>query len=114
MYSTAPDLLQLLGALYDGKLLSDDALAKLDTVYWRDEDLTCGDKAGGYAYGGRVRAMSLSGKAEIVLWHTGSNGPSKGRVSRVLADGLTVITLTNTDTSPEETGALIEAVLGRF
>ena len=59
-------------------------------------------------------ALKLGGKAETVLWHTGSNGPSKVWVSRVLTDGLTVITLTNTGTSPEETGALIEGVLGSF
>lgn len=111
MYGTAPDLLALLGALYGGRLLSGDALGRLDTVYWEDEDLTSGTRAGGYAYGGRVRAMKLGGEAEPVLWHTGSNGPSKVRVSRVLSDGLTVITLTNTDVDHEETGALIESVL---
>jgi D-alanyl-D-alanine carboxypeptidase len=105
MYSTAPDLLALLNALYGGRVLSDDALEKLDTIYWEDE---------GYAYGGRVATLELGGETKTVLWHTGSNGPSKTRVSRVLSDGLTVITLTNAGTSPEETGALIERVLESF
>ena len=111
VYSTAPDLLAVLDALYDGRLLSDRALDRLDAVSTEERDLSAGAQAGGYAYGGRVRAMDLGGRIERVLWHTGSNGPSKVRVSRVLSDGLTVITLTNTDVDHEETGALIEHVL---
>lgn len=114
MYSTAPDLLVLLGAVYEGRLVSDLSREKLDAVYSPDSDLSYGGHSGGYAYGGRVRAMELGGKAETVLWHTGSNGPSKTRVSRVLPDGLTVITLTNAGTPPEATGALVEQVLESF
>lgn len=114
VYSTAPDLLALLNALYEGRSLSDDALEKLDTVYWRDGDLSYGSHAGGYAYGGRVRVMELGSDAQRVLWQTGSNGPSKSRVTRVLDNGLTIIALTNAGTSPEETGALSERVLRAF
>lgn len=61
-----------------------------------------------------MTTMNLGGRTESALWLTGSNGPFKSRVSRVLADGLTVITLTNTGTSPEETGDLAERVLESF
>lgn len=114
MYSSAPNLLALFNALYGGLLLSEESLAKLDTVYSKDEDLTYGDHVGGYAYGGRLRAMELGEQVETVLWHTGSNGPSKTRVSSVLSDSLTIITLTNANTSHEETGTLIENVLKSF
>ncbi|MFK7849222.1 MAG: serine hydrolase domain-containing protein [Rhodothermales bacterium] len=105
VYSTAPDLLSLLNALYGGNLLSEDLLARLDKVHVEEEN---------YAYGGRVQTMNLESNQETVIWHTGSNGPSKSRISRVLANGLTVITLTNTGTSPEDTGELSEAVIKSF
>ncbi len=111
MYSTAPELLAVLDALYSGRLLSAASRSALDTVVTEDDDLATSDRPGGYAYGGRVRTMDLGDEPEAVLWHTGSNGPSKARISRVLSDGLTVITLTNAGTSPEETGALTEDVL---
>jgi len=102
IYSTASDLFELLEALYAGAFLSADSLRRLDTIYVEDE---------GYAYGGRIRLLELAGRPQRVLWHTGSNGPSKSRVSRVLSDGTTVITLSNTGASPEQTGALVERVL---
>ena len=111
MYSTARDLLALVDAVYGGRLLSDGSLARLDAVSWRDDDLSTSDRAGGYAYGGRVRAMELGDETQMVLWHGGSNGPSKVRLIRVLSDGTTVVTLTNADVSHEETGELIERVL---
>ena len=111
MYSTAPDLLALVHGVYDGGLLSDRSLAALSTAYTPDDDLGTADRPGGYAYGGRVRTMALGGEPRTVLWHTGSNGPSKVRLSRVLSDGTTVITMTNAGTSPEATGALVEDVL---
>jgi len=58
-----------------------------------------------------VRELDLAGDRQRVIWHSGSNGPSKSRVSRVLADGATVITLSNTGATPEETGDLAEHVL---
>ena len=97
VYSTAPDLLRLLHALYGGSVLSDASLQRLGLE--------------GYAYGGHLARLRLGGSAEPALWLTGSNGPSKARVSRVLSTGLSVITLTNVGVSPEETGALTEAVL---
>ena len=112
VYSTAPDLFAILDALYDGPLLSDRTRRQLDAVTSEDPDLSVGAQAGGYAYGGRVRAMELGDHVERVLWHTGSNGPSKVRVSRVLSDGLTIITLTNAGVDHEATGALVERVLG--
>lgn len=102
LYSTAADLLTLLNGLYSGAVLSEDSLYRLTTIAVDGE---------GYAYGGRVNRMNLGGGAETVLWLTGSNGPFKSRMSRVLTNGLTVITLSNTGTSPEKTGSLTEQVL---
>lgn len=102
LYSTGPDLLALLNGLYGGGLLSDASLDALDTVYVEDEM---------YAYGGRVRTMDVGGEPTTVIWHTGSNGPSKSRVSRVLSTGLTVITLSNTGASSDDTGAFTERVI---
>ncbi|HEX8299219.1 MAG TPA: hypothetical protein VF594_08680, partial [Rubricoccaceae bacterium] len=102
------DLLALLNALYgDGQrapgILSDASRRALDTVYVPEET---------YAYGGRVRTLTLGGRDETVVWHSGSSGPFKSRMSRVLATGLTVISLSNSGASPTETGALAEAILG--
>ena len=111
MYSTAPDLLALVRAVSRGAVLSAPSLRALTTPYTEDDDLGTDDRPGGYAYGGRVRTMTLGGEPRPVLWLTGSNGPSKTRVRHVLPDGPTVVTLTNAGTSPEETGALAEDVL---
>jgi D-alanyl-D-alanine carboxypeptidase len=113
LYSSAPDLLALVAAIYNGHLLSDASRQRLDSVSTPDDDLSQDGLAGGYARGGHVRAMRLGGRERRVLWHTGSNGPSKSRVSRVLGgDAVTVVTLTNTGVSPESTGDLTERVLG--
>ena len=111
MVSTAPDLLVLVDAVYGGRLLSAASLEALDAVTTPERDLSAGRAVGGYALGGRVRAMDVGGTGRRVLWHTGSNGPWKARVSRVLGDGLTVITLTNTDVDHEATGTVVEDVL---
>lgn len=102
IYSTAADLLALMNGVYGGAVLSEDSMDRLTSVVVEEE---------GYAYGGRVRGMDLGGQTETVVWLTGSNGPFKSRISRVLADGLTIITLSNTGTSPEETGEFSERVL---
>ena len=100
--STAPDLLALLDALYGGGLLSPALAARLDAVVVDEE---------GYASGGRVRTMDLGRGPETVAWHTGSNGPSKARLARATASGLTVLTLSNTGADPDETGAFAETML---
>lgn len=122
LYSTAPDLLALVDALYDERLLLAASQAYLSTITTPERDLSEGGRVGGYACGGRVRAMQLGDNVRTVLWLTGSNGPWKARISRVLDDstsddpddGLTVITLTNVDVEHEATGALAEDVLGAF
>ena len=101
-YSTAKDLLTLSRALSQGKLLSAASLKHLSTVYVPEE---------GYAYGGRLRSMSLGGKARPVLWLTGSNGPFKMRLSRSAADDLTVILLSHTNADLGRMGAVSEALL---
>lgn len=98
--STAGDLLTVLDALYT--LLSDALRARLDAVVSAGEN---------YASGGRVRTLDLGRGAETVAWHAGSNGPSTSRVSRAVASGLTVITLSNTGADSDDTGALAEGLL---
>lgn len=102
LYSTVADLLTLVTAVHDGDLLSTSSRSRLTTVVVENE---------GYAYGGRMHTIDLGGRVEDTVWLTGSNGPFKSRLSRVLKDGTTVITLSNTGTRPEETEAFTEHVL---
>lgn len=101
-FSTAADLLTLTRALYGGRLISKKSLQKLSTPYVADE---------GYGYGGRVKTLKLGGRDEVVAWHSGSNGPFKSRLSHVLSNGLTVITLSNTGADPSKTAVFSEEVL---
>lgn len=101
-FSTAADLLTLSRAVHEGRLLSRDSVRKLTTPYVAEE---------GYAYGGHVRTLKLGGKDEPVSWLSGSNGPFKVRVSRVLSSGLTVIILGNTNADLGKLGALSEGLL---
>ena len=102
VYSTAPDLLQLVEAVYGPTVLSEASRRALATAHWAPER---------YAYGGHLAEIDVGSGPETALWLTGSNGPSKARVSRVAATGHTVITLTNVGVGPEATGELAEAVL---
>lgn len=102
MVSTAPDLLAILDALYGGDLLSQASRARLDRVVVEDE---------WYASGGRVRTLDLGRGEEVVAWHSGSNGPSKSRMSRAVGSGLTVITLSNTGADSDATVAFAERAL---
>ncbi|MCP3141632.1 serine hydrolase domain-containing protein [Pyxidicoccus xibeiensis] len=101
-YSTATDLLTLSRALHAGKLVSPKALEQLRTPYVADE---------GYSYGGRVKTLKLGGRDEVVAWHSGSNGPFKSRLSRVLSNGLTVILLSNTNADLGKLATLTEELL---
>ena len=101
-FSTATDLLTLTRALHEGKLVSRESLQKLWTPYVADE---------GYAYGGRVKTLTLGGREERVAWNSGSSGPFKTRVSRVMSNGLTVIVLSNTSADMGKLGALTEEIL---
>ncbi len=101
-YSSAPDLLVLVDAVMSGDVLSDASRAALNTVYVEDE---------GYAYGGRVREMEIGDADELALWHTGSNGPSKSRLTYTEVSGFTVVTLSNTGADHDDTAALHERVI---
>ncbi|MGZ8377098.1 MAG: serine hydrolase domain-containing protein [Gemmatirosa sp.] len=90
-YATARDLLALLHGVYGGAVLSPSSLALLNRVYVPAEH---------YAYGSRVRTLTLGGRATPVAWHAGSNGAFKSLAVRVLADGWTVIVLGNA--SPDQ------------
>jgi D-alanyl-D-alanine carboxypeptidase len=101
-FSTAADLLTLNRALHEGRLVSRESLQKLWTPYVADE---------GYGYGGRVKTLKLGGRDEQVVWNSGSNGPFKSRMSRVMSSGLTVILLSNTNADLGKMAALTEELL---
>lgn len=113
IYSTALDLLDIAAALDNGILLPPARVRDLNTVLTPDPDLSNGGLTGGYALGGRVCAMTLAGDdtPRLALWHSGSNGPWKTRLTRLPATGETVITMTNADTDHAITGALAEQIL---
>ncbi|NMO14885.1 beta-lactamase family protein [Pyxidicoccus fallax] len=104
MFGTAADLLTLTRAVHGGQLLSRDSVQRLGTPYTHEDGV-------GYAYGGHVRTLKLGGKDEVVSWLSGSNGPFKTRVSRVLSSGLTVILMSNTTADLGRMGALTEDLL---
>ncbi len=85
-----------------GGFLSDTSRRALNTVYVENER---------YAYGGRVREMEVGERDETVLWHTGSNGPSKSRLTRTAKSGFTIVTLSNTGAEHDETEELHERIL---
>jgi D-alanyl-D-alanine carboxypeptidase len=101
-YSTAPDLLRLSHAVASGALLSPASRHALHTVYSDDEQ---------YAYGGRVRSARIGQDDEQMTWLSGSNGPSKSRLTRTFDRELVVITLTNSDTDHDATARLTDALL---
>ncbi len=101
-FSSAPDLLVLADAVMSGDFLSDASRSALNTVYVEGE---------GYAYGGRVRTMKVGVRDETVLWHTGSNGPSKSRLTRAESSGFTIVTLSNTGADHDDTAELHEQIL---
>ncbi len=101
-YGTAADVLALSRAVHEGRLLSRDSVRRLTTAHVTEE---------GYAYGGHVRTLKLGGRDEAVSWLSGSNGPFKTRVSRVLSSGLTVILLSKSNTNQEALGTLTQELL---
>lgn len=104
-YSSAPALLILAEAVMSSAFLSDASRRSLNAVYVEDE---------GYAYGGRVRKMDVGGTSETVLWHTGSNGSSKSRLTRTQITGFTIVTLSNTGAEHDGTGELHEQIIARL
>ena len=100
-YATAPDLLRLLHGVFEGDVLSPASRERLLTVVVPEEN---------YAYGGRVRTLTLGGKPQRVSWNNCSNGPFKSLTVHT-EDGRSVVLLNNTQMDQERLGELGESLL---
>jgi CubicO group peptidase (beta-lactamase class C family) len=96
-YTTAHDLLVLMDAVLDGDCLTPASRRTLLTVVMPDQH---------YAMGGRVRRERIAGTEREVAWEDGANGGFRMIARRVLADGRTVIVLTNASFDYEALGQL--------
>ncbi len=103
-YASAPDLLKLMDAVLDGEMLSADSRKMLMTVLMPDQH---------YALGGRVRTETIGGTEREAAWEDGSNGGFRMLARRVLADGHTVIVLSNASFDYQKLGDLGTALLDR-
>ena len=101
-YTSAPDLMKLMNAVLDGKLLRPASRRALMTVLMPDQH---------YALGGRVRTETIGGKAREAAWEDGSNGGFRMLARRVIADGHTVIVFTNASYDYQKLGELGTALL---
>ncbi|MDG2532377.1 serine hydrolase [Sphingomonas sp. HITSZ_GF] len=101
-YTSAPELMKLMNAVLDGKLLSPASRKALMTVLMPDQH---------YALGGRVRTEKIGGKEREAAWEDGSNGGFRMLARRVLADGHTVIVFTNASYDYQKLGDLGTALL---
>ncbi|SFJ02601.1 serine hydrolase [Caulobacter sp. UNC279MFTsu5.1] len=101
-YTTAPDLLKLMDGVLGGRLLKPASRQALLMVLMPDQH---------YALGGRVRAPMIAGRAREAAWEDGSNGGFRVLARRVLADGHTVIVLTNASFDYQKLGDLGEALM---
>lgn len=105
LYSTAADLAQLAYTVYDTDLLSPGAKAELWRIVVPAQE---------YALGGRVRQLSVGGRARTVAWQTGATGGFKTVLAYVPDSGQTVVILNNTDLSQGELARAAEALLGQL
>jgi len=96
-YTSAPDLMALMHAVLDGKLLSPASRKALMTTLMPDQH---------YALGGRVRIEKIGGVEREAAWEDGSNGGFRMLARRVLADGHTVIVFTNASFDYQKLGDL--------
>lgn len=101
-YTSAPDLMTLMDAVLDGRLLSPASRKALMTTQMPDQH---------YALGGRVRIEKIGGRAREAAWEDGSNGGFRMLARRVLADGHTVIVFTNASYDYQKLGELGTALL---
>lgn len=101
-YTTAPDLLKLMDGVLDGRLLQPASRRALLTVLMPDQH---------YALGGRVKTPTIAGQAREAAWEDGSNGGFRVLARRVLADGHTVIVLSNASFDYHELGGLGDALM---
>jgi len=103
-YASAPDLLKLMDAVLDGHVLSAASRKTLTTVLMPDQH---------YALGGRVRSETIGGKQRLAAWEDGSNGGFRMLARRVLADGHTVIVMSNASFDYAKLGELGTRLLDR-
>jgi CubicO group peptidase (beta-lactamase class C family) len=85
-YTTAPDMLKLMDRVLGGNYLKAASRGALTKVLMPDQH---------YALGGRVRTETIGGQPREAAWEDGSNGGFRTLARRVLADGHTVIVLSN-------------------
>lgn len=103
-YTSAPDLLRLMHAVLGTGYLKPASRTALTTVLMPDQH---------YALGGRVRVAKIGGKDREAAWEDGSNGGFRMVARRVLADGHTVIVLTNASFDYAKLGDLATELLDR-
>lgn len=103
-YTSAPDLLRIMDAVLGGDYLSPGSRSALMTVLMPEQH---------YALGGRVRVEKIGGQDREAAWEDGANGGFRMVARRVLADGHTVIVLTNASFDYAKLGELATELLDR-
>jgi CubicO group peptidase (beta-lactamase class C family) len=102
-YASAPDLLALMdGALGGDAILSAASRRALTTVTMPAQH---------YALGGRTRVATIAGCARETAWQDGSNAGYRVLARRVLADGHSVVIMTNASFDYQALDALGTALL---
>ena len=102
IYSTADDLSKLADTVYETDLLSAASRAELSKIVVREQS---------YALGGKVRTLTLGGRARQVEWKTGAIAGFKTLLAYIPGEGKTVVILNNTDIDQSAEGAAAEALL---
>ncbi|WNG22221.1 beta-lactamase family protein [Cystobacter fuscus] len=100
--TTAEDLLKLMDGVLDGKVLTPASREALMTVLVPEQH---------YALGGRTRLEKIAGAERRVAWESGSTGGFRVLARRVLADGHTVIVMSNTSFDQAKLGELGDTLL---
>lgn len=101
-YTSAGDLLRLMDAVFDYRVLSRASVATLIEVI---------RPAQSYALGGRIKTLQVAGKPRTVAWEYGSNGAFRMLAWRVLEDGHSVVLANNTSFDHMRIGDLATALL---
>lgn len=102
VYSTARDLVDLMDAVYQGKLLSARSLRELSTVHHAPEH---------YALGGRVQPLNTDKGARSLAWEAGAFGGYKTLIAYDPADGRAVVLLNNGDMSQDALAPIAQGLV---